>query len=171
MRSLFQSLSHLRLIELKAQTDSDGIFMFSCSTVVLLIRPRSHWGRFWELVVSPFINKGQNYWALIRWDRGYFFLIEGIFGNQERAWLPVNDWLICCIAICLAETLCWNDLFFSRLLAVYHDTVLENTISLNQLVISIWLMICRSAKQASQIKIDCAPDFPSYKFSPLLINK
>ena len=31
------------------------------------------------------INKGQNYWALIGWDRGHFFLIEGIFGNQERA--------------------------------------------------------------------------------------
>ena len=31
---------------------------------------------------------------------GIFFLIDGIFGNQERAWLPVNDWLIRCIAIC-----------------------------------------------------------------------
>ena len=40
------------------------------------------------------INKGQNYWALIGWERGHFFLIEGIFSNQERAWLPVNDWLI-----------------------------------------------------------------------------
>ena len=29
---------------------------------------------------------------------GIFFLIEGIFSNQERAWLPVNDWLIRCIA-------------------------------------------------------------------------
>ena len=25
---------------------------------------------------------------------GIFFLIKGIFSNQERVWLPVNDWLI-----------------------------------------------------------------------------
>ena len=36
--------------------------------------------------ISLFINKGQNYWALIGWERGHFFLIEGIFSNQERAW-------------------------------------------------------------------------------------
>ena len=27
---------------------------------------------------SRFINKGQNYWALIGWERRNFFLIEGI---------------------------------------------------------------------------------------------
>ena len=46
-----------------------------------------------------------------------------------------------------------------KVTTLYHDTVLENKISLNRLVSSIWLMICRSAKQASQIKIDCARDF------------
>ena len=39
---LSRSLSHLRL-----DRGSDGLFMFSGSTVV--IRPRSHWGRFWKL--------------------------------------------------------------------------------------------------------------------------
>ena len=43
-----------------------------------------------------FINKGQNYWALIGWERGHFLLIKCIFINQESAWLPVNDWLIRC---------------------------------------------------------------------------
>ena len=50
------------------------------------------------VAIMIFINRGQNYWALIGWERGHFFLIEGIFSNQERAWLPVNDWLIRCIA-------------------------------------------------------------------------
>ena len=41
-------------------------------------------------------HTGQNYWMLIGWDRGHFFLnhdLEGTFGNQERAWLLDADWL------------------------------------------------------------------------------
>ena len=45
---------------------------------------------------------------------------------------------------------------FSGLLPVHHDAALDNKISLNQLVSSMWLMVCRGAKQASQMKIDCA---------------
>ena len=39
---------------------------------------------------------------------GIFFLIEGIFSNQERAWLPVNDWLIRCIATVRYLEICYQ---------------------------------------------------------------
>ena len=59
-------------------------------------------------MITDLINKGQNYWALIGWERGHFFLIEGIFSNQERAWLPVNDWLIRCIATVRYLEICYQ---------------------------------------------------------------
>ena len=90
--------------------------------VIVLINNgnRTQWSSIWSVIIRV-INK-------IRWPRsgspicqsrlwlpalsikgkiterwlvereGIFFLIEGIFSNQERAWLPVNDWLIRCIA-------------------------------------------------------------------------
>ena len=72
------------------------------SEIIRMISKQTHAMRLFDFeitrMISALINKGQNYWALIGWERGHFFLIEGIFSNQERAWLPVNDWLIRCIA-------------------------------------------------------------------------
>ena len=72
-----------------------SIYLFL--TLLLLSLPKILFPFHWLLF--SIINKGQNYWALIGWERGHFFLIEGIFSNQERAWLPVNDWLIRCIIL------------------------------------------------------------------------
>ena len=68
-------------------------FMVSCFPLIY----RTVWASV--TMFTTLINKEQNYWALIGWERGHFFLIKGIFSNQERAWLPVNDWLIRCIIL------------------------------------------------------------------------
>ena len=38
-------------------------------------------------------HAGQNYWMLISWDRGHFFLIKRALLVIRRAWLLDADWL------------------------------------------------------------------------------
>ena len=60
--SLSRSLSHLRL-----GRGADGFSMFfGQSTVVLQIRPRSHWGRFWKLDWSE-IGLARNFSFCLKW--------------------------------------------------------------------------------------------------------
>ena len=103
-----------------------------------------------------FINKGQNYWALIGWERGHFFLIEGIFSNQERAWLPVNDWLIRCIILPFIDkqVIPW-DLVLLRINCTWVFKILKTLMQLilnstwphvitytNKFSLSIWKEMC-----------------------------
>ena len=60
------------------------------------------------MIEIPLSIKGKitERWLVER--EGIFFLIEGIFSNQERAWLPVNDWLIRCIATVRYLEICYQ---------------------------------------------------------------
>ena len=41
----------------------------------------------------PLSHAGQNYWRLIGWERGHFFLITRVLLVIKRAWLLDADWL------------------------------------------------------------------------------
>ena len=45
------------------------------------------------LAITCLSHAGQNYWMLIGWDRGHFFLIKRALLVIKRAWLLDADWL------------------------------------------------------------------------------
>ena len=46
-----------------------------------------------EMRFNKLSHAGQNYWTLIGWDRGHFFLIKRALLVIKRAWLLDADWL------------------------------------------------------------------------------